>query len=622
MRLRLPVVWTVAALLSCGGAERAALPPAEPPPAPPAVAASPAPAPPAEPPLAAYWDHDRIQPILDKTLTVRLDVALDGLSPGEMRAAALLLEVGAIFQTLHERMRHVEALVTRARLRALRESPAVDRKRVDGLLTLYDLFDGPIAVTLDNERQPFAPVQASPPGRAVYPWGIERKELESFLAASPESKDEILAVRSVVRRRGDSLLVADQAALDRHPVLAGLFPGLRERLGADGPALVAVPYSVAYADEMVKAHGLLLQASVAVAADDPDLSRYFALRARDLLTSDYEAGDAAWVRGSFRNLNAQIGAYETYDDELMGVKAFYSLSLLVRDRTRGGELATVTRGLQAIEEKLPYESKKRVREDIPIGVYQVVADFGQARGTNTASILPNEDHIARKYGRTILLRHSILTHPELFASARASYQAALAPAHHADLALEGNLDRTLWHEIGHYLGPDRTHDGRTFDQALADTSSLFEELKADLIALHATSILERDRRYDGRRSRAVYASGILRTLNKVKPRRDQAYQTMQLMQLNHFLEQRLVRFDAQTRVLHVDWARFPAAVRSMLTEVLTLQEKGDVVAARAYVDRLTTWKDELHGALAEAMRKTETHRFRRVDYGAHQAAAR
>ena len=38
---------------------------------------------------------------------------------------------------------------------------------------------------------------------------------------------------------------------------------------------------------------------------------------------DYESGDAAWVTGHFKNLNAQIGSYETYDDELYGVKTFF-----------------------------------------------------------------------------------------------------------------------------------------------------------------------------------------------------------------------------------------------------------------------------------------------------------
>ena len=34
--------------------------------------------------------------------------------------------------------------------------------------------------------------------------------------------------------------------------------------------------------------------------------------------------------------------------------------------------------------------------------------------------------------------------------------------------MAGNFQRTLWHEIGHYLGVDRTDDGRTLFAGLPD----------------------------------------------------------------------------------------------------------------------------------------------------------
>ena len=40
-------------------------------------------------------------------------------------------------------------------------------------------------------------------------------------------------------------------------------------------------------------------------------------------------------------------------------------------------------------------------------------------GTNTATILPNDALFSRRYGRVILLRGYVLTHPELFATIRA-----------------------------------------------------------------------------------------------------------------------------------------------------------------------------------------------------------
>src|SRR4029079_7294546 len=111
-------------------------------------------------------------------------------------------------------------------------------------------------------------------------------------------------------------------------------------------------------------------------------------------------------------------------------------------------------GLQAIEDALPYEPHKRVKEDIPVGVYEVIADLGQARGTNTDTILPNDPLFARRYGRTILLRENIMKNPEIFASSQRVWKTATADAHANDLGPDGDFQRTLWHEIGHYLGPD------------------------------------------------------------------------------------------------------------------------------------------------------------------------
>ena len=101
-----------------------------------------------------------------------------------------------------------------------------------------------------------------------------------------------------------------------------------------------MPYSLAFADEMVRSHRLLNEAADAVAGSDPQFARYLRNRARDLLSDDYESGDAAWLKGRFKNLNAQIGAYESYDDELIGTRAFYGLSLLAtRDPRIGASFA-------------------------------------------------------------------------------------------------------------------------------------------------------------------------------------------------------------------------------------------------------------------------------------------
>ncbi|HEX7154521.1 MAG TPA: NUDIX hydrolase [Thermoanaerobaculia bacterium] len=549
-----------------------------------------------------YWPEARAKEILAKTETIRLAPDLSRLSAEERSAVNDLLAVGQIFQRIYEQSRHHQAVEAHRKLQAL--------KRPD-LLDLYRLNQGPIATTLDNKREPFLPVDPQVPARNVYPIDATKAEIEAFLAANPNLRDEILGERTIVRRATKANVDRDLAVLAKYPVLDTLHPTLAARLRS-AKGFYAVPYPVAYADDLMEAYGLLRRAADKLAPSDEEFARFLRNRARDLLSNDYESGDASWVTGRFKNLNAELGSYETYDDALFGVKAFHAVSLLLADEKETAALRQRLGGLQAIEDALPYTAHKRIREDIPVGVYDVIADFGQARGTNTATILPNDALFSRRYGRTILLRRNIMTNPQIFAASERIWRAATVEAHHADVASVGDFQRTLWHEIGHYLGVDRDKQGRTLDVALEDYADAVEEMKADLVSLFALHRMQ----VDPATLRAVQSSGIRRTLQNVQPRRDQPYQTMQLVQFNWFLDKGLIAADPATGRLSIRYERYPETVHSLLQEVLKLQHEGDKAATAAFFDKWTTWRPELHDKLAARIREAQGARFRIVRYAA------
>lgn len=558
---------------------------------------------------AKAWTDAQVQQILAQTLTVRLDPDLSKLSAGERRAVDKLVAAGRLVQDVYELQLHRDA-------RRVARQVAKDPARAQ----LRRLFHGPIATTLDNRREPFVAVEMAPPGGNSYPWDLTKAELDAYLAAHPADAAELTDLRSVVARATAANLRRHRATLQRFPVLAGLHLALGRKLAAlarrpDARTLYAVPYAVEYAPQMVEVHRLLGEAADAVEAEDWPLAKYLRNRARDLLTNDYESGDAAWVTSRFRRLNVQLGAYETYDDRLLGTRASYSMSVLVRRDAESDALAVAMKGLQDLENALPYDRKKAVRDSGPVGVYDVIADFGQARSANTASILPNEAYLAERYGRTILLRANIMRDPKLFDEARALWRAAVAPAHVADLDIEGSFYRTLWHEVGHYLGVAVTADGRSLDVALAPDGNLLEELKADLVSLYSARALRAKGYYDDRKLRAVYASGVLRVLQRARPRRDQPYNAMQLMQWNWFLEKGLLRFDGAGK-LAIAYDRYHDAVAALLKEVLSLQSAGDPAKADAFIVRYSTWDEARHGQLAAALRASPTKRFRLMRYAA------
>jgi hypothetical protein len=283
-------------------------------------------------------------------------------------------------------------------------------------------------------------------------------------------------------------------------------------------------------------------------------------------------------------------------------------------RQETDELRRAMRGLQTLEDSLPYEPHKRVREDIPVGVYDVVADFGQARGGNTATILPNESYLARRYGRTILLRANIMRSPEIFAGTNRTWAAAIVPAQKDDLTSDGNFYRTLWHEVGHYLGVDATKKGQDLDAALQDDADLLEEMKADLVSLYVAEALHKQGYYTDAQLRSVYAGGILRVLQNNKPRRDQPYNTMQLMQWNFFLENGLLTFEDGILKIHYD--KYHSVVGKMLQKVLEVQYNGEKAEADHFIDQYAVWKDDLHGVVARKIRDAQRYRFRLFKYAA------
>jgi len=273
-------------------------------------------------------------------------------------------------------------------------------------------------------------------------------------------------------------------------------------------------------------------------------------------------------------------------------------------------------GIQALENSLPYENHKKVKEDISVGVYDVVSDFAQSRGGNTATILPNESLYSRRYGRTIMIRANILQNPEIFNASLKAFQTAVDPKHANDLKPEGSFYYTLWHEIGHYLGVDRTKSGQELDAALQENGDVYEEMKADLVSLFTAQALQKSGYYTRDQLRAVYAAGIRRVLQSNRPRRSQPYNTMQLMQWNFYLENGLLEFDRKTGRLEINYDKYHETIEKLLRKVLDIQYQGDKAASDRFIEQYSNWDETLHGAIAKNIRDSQQYRFRLFKYAA------
>ena len=145
--------------------------------------------------------------------------------------------------------------------------------------------------------------RAAGAGRNVYPRAITREEVDTFLAAHPEDADGDSGARPscAVQRRRTSPATAQALRTAR----SAAAPAARARARGAGATpdpkrLYAVPYAVAYAEKLMRAFSHLDAAADASSATTRNSRDTCGTARRDLLTNDYESGDAAWVTGRFK----------------------------------------------------------------------------------------------------------------------------------------------------------------------------------------------------------------------------------------------------------------------------------------------------------------------------------
>jgi hypothetical protein len=141
-------------------------------------------------------------------------------------------------------------------------------------------------------------------------------------------------------------------------------------------------------------------------------------------------------------------------------------------------------------------------------------------------------------------------------------------------------------------------------------------MKADLVSLFVAEALHKQGYYTDAQLRSVYAGGILRVLQNNRPRRDQPYNTMQLMQWNFFLENGLLSFDQGSKTLRINYDKYHDVVGKMLAKTLDVQYQGDKVAADKFIEQYTNWDENLHGVIAANIRAQQKYRFRLFKYAA------
>lgn len=423
-----------------------------------------------------------------------------------------------------------------------------------------------------NENRPFTGGEPMPPGHALYPKGLTRERIEEYVRQHPEDKAAIYDAFTVVEWRGERL--------------------------------VGVPYHEAYPEFVAPMSQALREA--AALSDDAAFARYLRLRADALLTDDYYASDIAWLELDNPKFDVIFAPYETYLDDLLGVKASYGAAVLIRNEEESRKLAVFQKYVPDIQDALPLAPEDRPSKKghaTPMEVMDAPYRAGDLRQgyQAVADNLPNDPRVHQQKGtKKIFFKN--------FMDARVQYiilplaRRMMRPGQAGKASGEGYLAGTLLHEIAHGLGPVFARQGgRQIDirEAIGGIFSALEEAKADAVGMFGLKWLVDHGALPNERLEEYYASyvaGIFRTLRFGT---GEAHGRAELMECNYLLEQKALVRDADGRYA-INFARMPDVVAALAKELLEIEATGDRARAESWFERYGKVPPDLAKALEAA----------------------
>jgi hypothetical protein len=424
---------------------------------------------------------------------------------------------------------------------------------------------------LVNENEPFVGRQPMPPGHALYPADLTRATADAYAAAHPDKKALLFDAYTIVRRKANDL--------------------------------VGTKYHDEYAQFIKPAAAALKKA--ADLSDDAAFAKFLRLRADALFTDDYYASDIAWVELVNPKFDVIYAPYETYLDDLLGVKTSYGASILIRNDVESQKLGLYQKWVPDIQDALPLAPADRpsVRGHVtPMEVMDAPFRAGDLRHgyQAVADNLPNDPRIHEQKGtKKIFFKN--------FMDARVNdvilplAARVMDPAQAKRASAEGYLATTVMHEICHGLGPVFARvKGKNVSirEAIGRSFSGLEEAKADVVGMYALKWLVEKGVLPKDRLEEYYASELAGIFRTVRFGTGEAHGRAEMMEFNYYSEQgAIVKINGRYRV---EYAKMGDATARLAKELLEQEATGDRARADTWFNKYDTMPAELRAALAAA----------------------
>jgi hypothetical protein len=510
----------------------------------------------------------QVVPDLDQRLAkfrrVEMPFHSAGLTAREVKLVGKLVDASRYLEEIYWRQNDPDGLT-------LYESLAASKDPKDEALRRY-LWISASRFDLLDDNKPFVGTIPMSPGRGFYPQKLTREQIEQYVKAHPEKKDEIYGSFTVVRWHSDQL--------------------------------EGLPYHIAYRSFLEPAAKDLREA--AGFSDDPAFANFLRLRADALLTDDYFKSNLAWLDLKNPKFDVIFAPDETYDDGLLGVKATYGAAVMIRNPEESRKLEMFQKYVGDIQDALPLAPEDRPSKrglETPMEVMDTPFRAGDLNHgyQAVADNLPNDARVHEQKGSKKLFFKN-------FMDARVNYvilpvaQHVMLPAQAAKASAEGYLLGTIMHEMAHGLGPAfaRTSAGKLgIRESIGPIFSGLEEAKADAVGMFGLKWLVDHDVLPKSKVEEFYASYVAGIFRTVRFGIAEAHGQAEMMEFNYLSERGAIKRQSSGRY-GIDYGRMPEVISDLAKELLQIEATGDRARAENWFRKYDVMPAELQVSLKSA----------------------
>lgn len=417
-----------------------------------------------------------------------------------------------------------------------------------------------------DHYKPFMPgVGEKPKFGSFYPSNFTKEEWDAWLSAHPEDREQFESHYTVIKR-------------------------LRNN------NLISLPYSAEYFDYLSRAEYHLRQAASLL--PEGALRTFLQLRANAFFSDDYFESDMAWVDTDGNPFEVTIGPYETYFDELLGLKASFEAFIGLPDKDATAAMQKFTPFVPEFDLMLSKEFNFRPKgAAIPLQVIADVFRGGEAAFGYmfVAYNLPNDRRVHDLKGSKKVFSRTMME--AKFNTIALPIAERLLPSSVLEKYVFGNrLLFVLGHELAHGLGPSKiTVGGREmpFEVALKDLHSSLEEAKADMLGARLLNYFRSRGLIDDETFLGILSTEIVAYFQGWKHGFTEAHARGNLIEYNWLKAAGALRYDNAAKKYEIDPERCIDAMSDLSSEFLNLQVAGDYERAKAFMEHWGTISAEL-----------------------------